>query len=225
MIKYCCIDCETIPNSTLPKGVKPEFDPDIVKTGAMGSEKAQEKIDKAKVEFDETLDKKMSLDPDLCEVVCFAFRTIDDAWTYGHNQPCLVCDAWDVIKKQYLDHIPLVSFNGIGFDLPVLLHAALKHNIPVSPQMYSDLTRKYSTRYHIDLLQWFSSWDKTRYKSLDFYLKLFNIGQKSGDGSEIYGWWRAGEYEKIRFHCEEDVRLTAKLFERVAPWIIENETI
>lgn len=224
MTPFCVIDLESIPSTTLPESLKPTFNPDDVKLGNIKDEiKKQGKILLAKQEFDEALDKKMSLDPDLCEVVCFSVIAPGNTWTYGHDQPCLVSDAWDVIAKAYLDHIPLVTFNGIGFDLPVLLHAALKLNIPVSPQMYSDLTKKYENKWHYDLMQWFSGWDRTRWKPLSFYLKLFGIGDQSGEGSQIYDWWKAAQYDKIKAHCEEDVRLTAKLFERVAQWIIKEE--
>jgi len=221
-MKFTCFDIETIPCQLLPEGLKPEFNPDEVKLGNVKDQsKIDEKIEKAKQEFEEGLDKKMSLDPDLCEVVCFSYKTQDDKWTYGHDQP-LVCDAWEVIRKAFLDHIPLVSFNGIQFDLPVLWHSAMKLNIPVSPQMYSDLTKKYDNRYHYDLMQILAGWDRTRWKPLDFYLKLFGIGGKSGEGSEVYGWWKAGEYDKIKKHCEQDVLLTSKLFERLEPWIVKE---
>lgn len=222
-MSFCCIDLETIPSQSLPPGVKPEFDPDSVKTGNIKNERMiQDKIDIAKKDFNQALDKKMSLDPDLCEVVCFGKITPDDIWIYGHDQPCLVCDAWDVIKKAYLDHIPIVSFNGIQFDLPVLWHAAMRLGIPVSPQMYSDLTKRYENRYHYDLMQILSGWDRTKWKPLDFYIKLFGIGEKAGEGNEIYGWWKAGEYDKIREHCEADVKLTAKLFEKLEGYIVRE---
>lgn len=216
------IDIETIPSRALPEGLTPEFDSADVKTGNMGEAKASEKINKAEDEFKQALDKKMSLDPDLCEVVCFAFKTPNDKWVYGHDQPCLVGDAWDVIKKAYLDHIPLVSYNGIGFDLPVLWHRAMILGIPVDAQMYSDLTRKYDNHYHYDLMQILAGWDRTKWKPLDFYLKLFDIGEKTGEGSEIYGWWKAREYDKIKEHCENDVKMTAKLFEKLAPYIVKE---
>ena len=219
---FCVIDIETIPSQSLPDSVKPEFDPDTVKIGNIKDVlKIDEKINAAEQEFNNALDKKMSLDPDLCEVVCFGVKSSDNEWIYGHDQPCLVSDAWDVIKKAYLDHIPLVSFNGIAFDLPVLWHQAMCLTIPVDAQMYSDLTKKYDNPYHYDLMQILGGWDRTKWKSLDFYLKLFGIGEKSGDGSEIYGWWKVREYEKIKEHCENDVKMTGQLFERLMPWIVK----
>jgi len=218
---FCVIDCETIPCQTLPQELKPEFDRDTVKIGSLKDvAKIDEKINAAKQEFDEGLDKKMSLDPDLCEVVCFA-ATPPIHW-FGYPDEQIVKEAWLFIERTYLDHTPLISYNGIGFDLPVLWHNAMRLNIPVSAQMYSDLTKKYDNHYHYDLMQILSGWDRTRWKPLDFYLKLFDIGEKSGEGSEIYGWWQAGEYDKIIEHCKQDVMMTAKLFERLTNWIVKE---
>ena len=227
-MKYCVYDIETIPSSTLPEGIKPEFDPESVKLGnTKDAQKVVEKIDKAKAEFNQALDKKMSLDPDLCEVVCFTVYT-EDAGSYSYAQNWsdtinIISNAWRLIEIAYLDHIPLVSFNGIAFDLPVLWHQAMKLNIPVSPQMYYDLTKRYDNRYHYDLMEILAGWDRSKWKLLDFYFKLFGIGEKIGEGSEIYGWWQAGLYENIREHCEQDVKLTAKLFERLQDYIVRED--
>ena len=75
---YAVFDIETIPCQSLPEGVKPEFDPDTVKLGNVKDQaKIDEKREKAKQEFEEGLIKKMSLDPDLCEVVCFVVYKSD----------------------------------------------------------------------------------------------------------------------------------------------------
>jgi len=219
-MKFACFDIETIPNQSLPKGVKPEFDPDTVKLGnTIDPFKVQAKIENAKKEFDEALDKKMSLDPDLCEVVCFVGYENDNFYIGAVN------GAWNFIRDTYLNHVALVSYNGIAFDLPVLLHQAMLLNIPVSPQMYADLTKRYDNRYHYDLCELLSTWDfgKKRTKSLNFYLKHFGIGEKKGGSSDVYNWWKLGDYDKIRQHCETDVKLTAMLFDRLKDWIVRED--
>ena len=222
-MKFCVIDCETIPNTTtLPEGVRPEFDRDSVKLGnTKDPVKVGEKISDAQGAFEKALDKKMSVDPDLCQVVCFV-GMIDDRYDIGVDTVSVKL-GWDYIKTMSLDHIPLVSFNGIAFDLPVLLHQAMRLNIPVSPQMYADLTKRYDNRYHYDLMQILAGWDRTKWKPLTFYLKLFDIGAQVGKGSDVYDWWKAGEYDKIKEHCEADCRLTAQLFDRVKNWIVRED--
>lgn len=226
-MQFCVIDIETIPSTTLPKDLIPQFDPSSVKLGNIKDvEKGNQKLQAEKTKFDGALDKKMSLDPNLCEVVCFVVydSTFNRTAMRTSPDPEVVNDAWNFIKTGYLAHIPLITFNGIAFDLPVLWHSAMRYDIPVSAQMYSDLTKRYDNRYHYDLCEILATWDfgKKKTKPLDFYLKLFGIGEKTGDGSEVYGWWQNKEYDKIREHCEADCRLTAKLFERLKSYIVKE---
>jgi len=224
-MKFCCFDCETIPRQDLPEGVRPEFDPESVKLGNIKEQaKIDDKVQKAREEFAEGLDKKMSLDPDLCEVVMVSFSTDGKMKSFGLDieEYERVYEAWSNIISAYQGRIPLVSFNGIGFDLPVLLHSAIRLDVPVSPFIYSAITPRYGNHHHYDLMQILAGWDRTKWKPLDFYLKLFDIGEKSGDGSQVYDMWQAKEYDKIKAYCEQDVLMTAKLFERLEPWIVKE---
>jgi len=224
-MKTVTFDIETIPRQDLPEGVKPEFDPESVKLGNIKEQaKIDDKVQKAREEFAEGLNKKMSLDPDLCEVVMVSFSTDGKMKSFGLDieEYERVYEAWSNIISAYQGRIPLVSFNGIGFDLPVLLHSAIRLDVPVSPFIYSAITPRYGNHHHYDLMQILAGWDRTKWKPLDFYLKLFDIGEKSGDGSQVYDMWKAKEYDKIKAYCEQDVLMTAKLFERLEPWIVKE---
>jgi predicted PolB exonuclease-like 3'-5' exonuclease len=221
-MKTLTFDIETIPRQDLPDDLKPQFDPESVKIGNIKDQaKIDEKIEAARKEFEEGLVKKMSLDPDLCEVVIVSFYDGERIESVGlkNDEYDTVYEAWARIIPAYQNRIPLISYNGIGFDLPVLLHAAMRLDVPVDPYMYSFLTPRYDSVYHYDLMQILAGWDRTRWKSLDFYIKLFSLGSKTGDGSQVYGLWQAKEYDKIREYCEHDVTLTAALFERIEPWL------
>jgi len=225
-MKTITFDIETIPRQNLPEGVRPEFDPDSVKLGNVKDpSKIDDKIQKAREEFVEGLDKKMSLDPDLCEVVMVSFSTDGKMKSFGLDieEYERVYEAWSNIISAYQGRIPLVSFNGIGFDLPVLLHSAIRLDVPVSPFIYSAITPRYGNHHHYDLMRILTGEiHPVTGKSLDFYLQLFGLGAKSGDGSQVYGMWQAKEYDKLKAYCEQDVLMTAKLFERVEPWIVKE---
>ena len=115
-----------------------------------------------------------------------------------------------------------MSFNGNGFDLPALLHRAMHLNIPMSRRIYNELTRRYSTKSHIDLMQVLADWDRQKWESLDFYLKSFGLGGKTGDGGQVYGMWKDGKIDEIEEYCMNDVLSTAKLFARIESWIVES---
>ena len=231
----CGLDIETLPNLFIPKEAIPQFDPSEVKTGNMGLEKAQEKIEKVKSEFNDKLVKTMSIDPalaQLCTFVGIIYDCADESIKsecllqltpeeHENNDYSIVFDAWAFIQSAYLQKIPLVSFNGIGFDLPVLLFRAMLQDVAVSKKMYDNFVRRYQNIYHYDLMNILANWDKTRWNKLDFYLRIFGIGTKTEgmSGDKVYPAYMAGEYQKILDYCKDDVKSTCKLFANIQHWI------
>jgi DNA polymerase elongation subunit (family B) len=219
-------DIETVPHQSLPDGVTPEFDPDSVKTGNLKDlEKIQAKEAQARAIFKNGLDKSMSLHPDLCQVACFCGATYDTETTECTTVSYLterdaIISGWSFIYEAYHHFTPIVSYNGMNFDLPVMLHRAIDLYVSVSGRMYRDLTKRYSTQCHYDLMQILAGWDRQRYESLDFYLKRYGIGTKTGDGSQVYKMWKDGKTKEIEDYCLNDVLLTAKLFSRLEAWIV-----
>ncbi len=222
-------DIETIPNQNLPEGVTPAFDPLTVKHGQTKDPAKRETKEAAeRAKFNHGLIKKMSLHPDLCEVVCFCgvrYDTISGVpssiWTIASGEPETIETAWKFISDAYHAFLPIVSFRGIGFDLPVLLHRAmdLKYSA-VSGRVYQDITKRYSIRHHYDLMEILAGWERQKWESLDFYLRRFGIGKKTGDGGDVYKMWKAGRTKQIEAYCSNDVLMTAKLFARLEGWIV-----
>lgn len=235
-MKILGFDIETIPCRTMPEECIPKFDPDTVKYGnTKDPAKKQEKEREARQEFDNGLVKTMSVDPDLCEVCTFVGMIYDteeekilqktsvQETGEDENDYDPIYDGWDMIKHAYQERIPLVSYNGIGFDLPVMLHRAMYLDIPVPYSIYSNLTKKWEgNKNHYDLMLVMAGWDRYRYKKLDFYLKRLGIGAKTEgmDGSKVYDTWKCGEFSKIQRYCEDDVLETCKMFARIEPWIV-----
>jgi len=221
------VDLETIPNQNLPAGTTPQFDPKTVKHGkTIDPVKRQVKEAAERAKFNNGLTKKMSLHPDLCEVVCFCGMRYDTVSgehedTVVSGEPETIEAAWKFISDAYHSFVPIVSYNGIGFDLPVLMHRAMQISYSaVSGRVYQDITKRYSITHHFDLMQILAGWDRQRWESLDFYLRRFKIGAKTGDGGDVYKFWKAGRTEQIEAYCKSDVLLTARLFARLESWIV-----
>jgi len=232
-MKIMAADIETIPNMSIPENCRPVFDPDEIKVGNMkDSVKIAAKIAEEQELFEEKLVKTMSVDPALCQVCTYVGILFDtdtgepvsevaqQLTAEDENDDLeIIANAWEQIHKAYQERTPLVTFNGIGFDLPVLLFRAIAQDIPVDRAMYDRLTMKYRNQYHYDLMQVLAGWDKNRWRKLEFYLNMFGLGTKGGmDGSQVYPAYMAGEYETIKTYCRGDVLGTCKLFARVAPW-------
>ncbi len=118
----------------------------------------------------------------------------------------------------------LVSWNGSGFDLPVLHYRALKHSIP-APRYWDtgQLDREtkwdnYLGRYqfrHTDLMDVLALYNGRNYAPLHEIAVLLGLPGKLGmDGSQVAGAYSAGRIAEIRAYCETDVMNTYLVYLR-----------
>ncbi len=112
----------------------------------------------------------------------------------------------------------LVSWNGGGFDLPVLHYRGLRHGVTAGK--YWDLGEddreykwnNYISRYHmrhLDLMDLLALYQPRANAPLDAMAKLCGFPGKLGmDGSQVYTAYLEGKLEDIRRYCETDVMNT-----------------
>ncbi|MBE0587088.1 MAG: 3'-5' exonuclease [Hydrogenophaga sp.] len=112
----------------------------------------------------------------------------------------------------------LVSWNGSGFDLPVLHYRGLRHGVEASK--YWDMGEddreykwnNYISRYHmrhLDLMDLLAMYSPKNNAPLDAMAKLCGFPGKLGmDGSQVYAQYLAGQTDDIRRYCETDVMNT-----------------
>jgi 3'-5' exonuclease len=109
----------------------------------------------------------------------------------------------------------LVSWNGSGFDLPVLHYRMLRHGI-ASPTYWDtgDDDREYRwnnylNRYHarhLDLMDVLSAYQARGRVSLEHASLLLGLPGKLGmGGDQVFEYWKAGRIAEIRAYCETDV--------------------
>lgn len=111
-------------------------------------------------------------------------------------------------------HVPqLVSWNGGGFDLPVLHYRGLRHGVEANK--YWDMGEddrefkwnNYIGRYHmrhLDLMDLLAMYSPKNNAPLDAMAKLCGFPGKLGmDGSQVYAQYLAGQTEEIRRYCED----------------------
>ena len=122
----------------------------------------------------------------------------------------------------------IVSWNGGGFDLPVLHYRGLIHGV-VAPRYwdlgdgdyadsrdfkYNNYISRYHTR-HLDLMDLLAMYQPRASAPLDALAKLIGFPGKLGmDGSKVWDAWQAGEIAGIRDYCETDVMNTYLVFLR-----------
>jgi len=117
----------------------------------------------------------------------------------------------------------LVTFNGRGFDLPVLEAQALKHGLSLPRYFAAGQTRstyrgnRYSDAYHIDLCDYLSNFGAAyRRNSLDLLAKMIGLpGKYTIAGEDVEYLYRQGRLKEINQYCVTDVLQTFLLFLRV----------
>jgi len=122
----------------------------------------------------------------------------------------------------------IVSWNGGGFDLPVLHYRGMIHGV-VAPRYwdlgdgdYNDSRdfkwNNYISRYHtrhLDLMDLLALYQPRANAPLDDLAKLIGYPGKLGmDGSKVWEAWQNGEIAGIRDYCETDVMNTYLVFLR-----------
>lgn len=122
----------------------------------------------------------------------------------------------------------LVSWNGGGFDLPVLHYRAMIHGIQAA--RYWDMGEgnfydsrdfkwnNYISRYHqrhCDLMDILALYSGRANAPLDDMAKLCGFPGKLGmDGSQVWGAYQNGKLNDIRDYCETDAVNTYLMFQR-----------
>ncbi len=114
----------------------------------------------------------------------------------------------------------LVSFNGRGFDVPVLKYRAMAHGLScprwfTQGDKWNNYETRYSHEYHYDLLEILSDFGASARCSMDEVAASFNIpGKLDTAGDNVRGMFEAREIEAIRDYCETDVLTTMLIFLR-----------
>ena len=132
----------------------------------------------------------------------------------------------EMLLKGFFQHFErqrprLVSFNGRGFDLPVLKYRAMAHGIS-APWLYSagDKWNSYQSRYsadwHCDLLEVLSDFGASSRGKLNEICAVLGFPGKFGvDGSKVATMFDAGKVQEIRDYCETDVLNTYLVYLRL----------
>lgn len=158
--------------------------------------------------------------------ISVAMRTRDSfrVWSLGEPdapEAELIQRFFDGIEKFTPD---LVSWNGGGFDLPVLHYRALRHGI-VAPRYWEAgdgdqafRFNNYLSRFHarhLDLMDVLSSYQARARVSLQGASVLLGLPGKLGmSGDKVWDEYLAGQIGAIRNYCETDVVNTYLIYLR-----------
>jgi len=158
-------------------------------------------------------------------VISCALRDRDSfrVWSLGpgEGEADLVRRFFEGIEK----YTPqLVSWNGSGFDLPVLHYRGLIHGVQ-APRYWelgdddrdfkwNNYISRYHTR-HLDLMDLLALYQSRANVPLDELAQLLGLPGKLGlEGGAVWDAYRRGEGDAVRRYCEADVLNTYLVFLR-----------
>jgi predicted PolB exonuclease-like 3'-5' exonuclease len=105
----------------------------------------------------------------------------------------------------------LVSYNGRGFDIPVLKYRAMKYGVSATAlyktgDKWNNYNSRYSADWHCDLLETLSDYGASTRGKLNEVCSILGFPGKFGvDGSKVTIMYDEGKIKEIRDYCETDV--------------------
>ncbi len=217
MIPVLAFDIETVPDADAIRALRDL--PSSMSAADVAEQAFQERREKTGSDF---------LPLHLHRVVAIAciLRDRDNfrVWSLGERQ-----DGEELLIQRFFDGIEkytpqLVSWNGSGFDLPVLHYRGLRNR--VHAVRYWDMGEdnrdfkwnNYISRYHarhLDLMDVLAAYQPRASAPLDEISQLLGFPGKIGmSGSKVWDAYQAGKIDAIRAYCETDVANTYLVYLR-----------
>lgn len=162
-------------------------------------------------------------------------------WSYADNRMHWFDEHnLEAVVTRLVDSHPLmVSFNGIGFDFP-LMRGILRRRVDVLSmaddssrhalgRLCDDFKKLAGNSYDI-LAEIWKSDPKTKFKkglnSLDAISQANELGSKLSHGAQAPHDWAAGRHADVINYCQDDVIKTRELFERIrnsGGWLMRGD--
>ena len=205
-MKICTFDLETIADKS-----KIPFLPEVKANGTL---KNQAKIDADIEKKQQEQINKMALTPATAMICVFGWHDGKESHSIlledesPEAERDLLIKAWKELKKA--EHF--VTFNGIGYDVPVLLMRSLLARVKPSIKIS---TKKYVIANHTDVRAVLGNWDTYAKGTLDYYMKLL-LGRTSKNemsGDMVQDAWDLGLGADIAKYCEDDCQGSFDLYD------------
>ena len=205
-MRYIILDIETVPHPDAHQWAEP--------VKAAGNLKDPEKIAADLEAKRQKQADEFGLDPDCNRIVALGFHVGG-----GGDPECYLMRNeleerlhlqmfWEIYNKQ---DTRLVTFNGLRFDLPVLMRRSMYLDVP-----YPDLNLDRYRTPHLDLWQKLSFNGAIAAHSLRFYAKRMGFTTLDKvDGGDIARLATEERWQEIEAHCLSDVGLTHALANRL----------
>ena len=216
MKKFTVFDIETgsLPDKEISR-IAPPFDPDSIKVGNLGLEKAAEKLNAAKNKHLSAIKAKAALKAEYGRVLAIGWA--DETTTVllfnEKDEVSLLKQFWEASDEACHAMERWVGFNVFHFDLPFLVRRSMIKGVLVPPQLLPKNNR-YWPDFFIDLMQSWQCGDYREMISLDRFAKALGHEGKNGSGKHFAQLLKEDEAAASAY-LEQDLNLTRKVAESV----------
>ncbi len=118
----------------------------------------------------------------------------------------------------------LISWNGSGFDIPVLIYRAMQYDLSapwlfeegerIKSMRFDNYVNRFQTR-HLDLMDRFSQYGASRREAMDVVASLYGLpGKTNVDGSMVGDLVMKKDWQTLTKYCESDVMNTWLIYLR-----------
>ena len=118
----------------------------------------------------------------------------------------------------------LISWNGSGFDIPVLIYRAMQYDLSapwlfeegerIKNMRFNNYVNRFQTR-HLDLMDRFSQYGASRREAMDVVASLYGLpGKTEVNGSMVGALVAADNWQTLSVYCESDVMNTWLIYLR-----------
>ncbi|MCL1623492.1 3'-5' exonuclease [Moraxella sp. Tifton1] len=160
----------------------------------------------------------------LHQIVCLSFLWVENGKftlrSLSINEQS-EADILSIFFRAFTRKPTVVSWNGLGFDIPVLQYRALHHKIS-APALFDPAHKPdYLYRYgnaHIDLMDKMSLYNGYHKQNLDTIAALCGFAGKGDiDGSQVVPMVQSNQWGQLTTYCESDVLNTWLVYLR---WLL-----
>lgn len=166
----------------------------------------------------------------LQRIVCISAFYVKNAETKLFSLSAEHLSEKEILRKffrafsEFQDLPQLISWNGSGFDIPVLIYRAMLYDLSVpllfeegdtvSKMRYDNYINRYHSR-HLDLMDRFSQYGASPRQSMDVVASLYGLpGKTDVDGSMVGDLVVQDKWQTLTVYCESDVMNTWLIYLR-----------
>jgi len=116
-----------------------------------------------------------------------------------------------------------VTYNGLDFDVPFILHRSMVHGIKPTHERFMDTGRYQKNGCHRDVYKMLTKYDPSAAITLDLACDIFNVpSPKNGPvrAATVYDYYLKGDINLIAEYCMKDVIATYQLYDKARYYCI-----